>query len=92
VGVKKGRVAGVRQLARGWCDGREVVRLELTLAVGAENPRDEIRIDADPPLRLLVPGGIPGEATTAWAMVHAASALPMLRGLVTILDLPSGRS
>ena len=90
--VKKGRVAGVRQVARGWADGREVVRLELVLAVGAENPHDEIRIDADPPLRLVAPGGIPGEAATAWTMAHAASALPMLRGLVTILDLPAGRS
>jgi len=90
--VAKGRVAGVKQVARGWADGREVVRLELVLAVGAEDPRDEVRIDADPPLHLVVQGGIPGEAATAWAMVHAARALPMLRGLVTILDLPSGRS
>ncbi len=90
--VAKGQVAGVKHVARGWADGREVVRLELLLAVGAEDPRDEVRIDADPPLRLVVPGGIPGEAATAWAMVHAARALPMLRGLITILDLPSGRS
>jgi len=91
-GVKKGRVAGIRQSARGWSDGREVVRLELVLAVGAEEPRDEVRIDADPPVRLLIPGGIPGEAATAWSLVHAAAALPVLRGLVTVLDLPSGRS
>jgi 4-hydroxy-tetrahydrodipicolinate reductase len=90
--VKKGRVAGLKQVARGWADGREVVRLELLLALGAEDPHDEVRIDADPPLQLLVPGGIPGEAATAWAMVHAATSLPTLRGLVTILDLPSGRS
>jgi len=90
--ARKGQVAGIRQTARGWFDGREVVRLELVLAVGAEDPRDEVRIDADPPLRLVVPGGFPGEAATAWSMVHAAAALPTLRGLVTVLDLPSGRS
>ena len=91
VPVKKGRVAGVRQVARGWFDGREVVRLELVLAVGADEPRDEVRIESDPPLRLVVPGGIPGESATAWALVHAAAALPTLRGLVTVLDLPAGR-
>jgi 4-hydroxy-tetrahydrodipicolinate reductase len=90
--VARGRVAGARQLARGWAEGREAVRLELVLAVGAEDPRDEVRIDADPPLSLVVPGGLPGEAAAAWALVHAARALPVLRGLVTVLDLPSGRA
>jgi hypothetical protein len=91
VPVEEGRVAGVRQLARGFGDGREVVRLELVVAVGAEHPRDEVRLDADPPLRLHVPGGISGDGATAWAMIHAAEALPVLRGLVTVLDLPPGR-
>jgi 4-hydroxy-tetrahydrodipicolinate reductase len=90
--VKKGMVAGIRQVARAWWEGREVARLELVLALGAEDPRDEIWIEADPPLRLLVPGGLPGEAATAWSIVHAAGSLPMLRGLVTVLDLPPGRS
>jgi len=90
--VQKGGVAGIRQVARGWQDGREVVRLEVVLAVGAEDPRDEVRIEADPPLRLVVPGGFPHEASTAWSVVHAAAAVPMLQGLVTVLDLPPGRS
>jgi 4-hydroxy-tetrahydrodipicolinate reductase len=90
--VARGRVAGARQVARGWAEGREVVRLELELALGAQDPRDEVHVDADPPLRLVVPGGLPGEAATAWALVHAARALPVLRGLVTVLDLPSGRA
>ncbi len=91
VPVKEGQVAGVRQLARGFGDGREVVRLELVVAVGAEHPRDEVGLDAEPPLRLHVPGGIPGDDASAWAVVHAAEALPVLRGLVTVLDLPAGR-
>jgi 4-hydroxy-tetrahydrodipicolinate reductase len=92
VPVAKGNVAGIRQVARGWQDGREVVRLELVLALGADDPRDEVTLDASPPLRLVVPGGFPGEASTAWSVVHAASAVPMLQGLVTVLDLPPGRS
>jgi hypothetical protein len=90
--VKKGMAAGIRQVARAWWEGREVARLELTLALGADDPRDEVWIDADPPLRLLIPGGLPGEPATAWSIVHAAAALPMLRGLITVLDLPPGRS
>ena len=92
VPVARGTAAGIRQVARGWQEGREVIRLEVVLAVGAEDPRDEVSIAADPPLRLVVPGGLPGDAATAWSVVHAASAVPMLQGLVTVLDLPPGRS
>jgi 4-hydroxy-tetrahydrodipicolinate reductase len=91
VPVAQGCATGIRHVARGWQDGREVIRLEVVLCVGAEDPRDEVTIDADPPLRLVVPGGFPGEASTAWSVVHAAAAVPMMQGLVTVLDLPPGR-
>jgi 2,4-diaminopentanoate dehydrogenase len=91
VPLRVGQVAGVRQVARAFVEGREVVRLELTLQVGAEEPRDEVELDADPPLRLIVPGGIPGDRATAHAVVNAVPALVELRGLVTVLNLPAGR-
>jgi 4-hydroxy-tetrahydrodipicolinate reductase len=50
-----------------------------------------VELDADPPLRALVPGGIPGEAATVNAVVHAALAVTERRGLITVLDLPAGR-
>lgn len=90
-GVRAGQVAGVQQVARAFVEGREVVRLELEFALGAEQPRDEVEIDADPPLRAVVPGGIPGAAATANAVVHAALAITERRGLITVLDLPAGR-
>jgi hypothetical protein len=90
-GVQAGQVAGVQQVARAFAEGREVVRLELQLVLGAEEPRDEVEIDADPPLRAVVPGGIPGQAATANAVVHAALAITERRGLITVLDLPAGR-
>jgi hypothetical protein len=90
-GVRRGQVAGVQQTARVFAGEREVVRLELTLAVGAEDPRDEVELDADPPVKLVVPGGIPGEEATVAAVLNAVSAVTELRGLVTVLDLPTGR-
>jgi 4-hydroxy-tetrahydrodipicolinate reductase len=89
--VRRGQVAGFTQVARVFADEREVVRLELTIAVDADDPRAEVELDADPPLRLVVPGGIPGDAATAAAVVNAAVAATELRGLVTVLDLPVGR-
>jgi hypothetical protein len=87
----RGQVAGVHQVARGFTDGEERVLLELVIAAGAEDPRDEVEIDARPPLRVLVRGGFPGDEATAWAVVNAAPAIVALRGLVSVLDLPAGR-
>jgi 2,4-diaminopentanoate dehydrogenase len=90
--VGRGRVAGVEQTARAFSDGREVVELKIVIALGAERPGDEIVIDADPPLRLRIDGGIAGEAATAWSVVNAAPrVLSAEPGLLTVLDLPAGR-
>lgn len=92
VALRRGAVAGLHHVARVFAEGgREVVRLELTLSVGAEDPRDELVLDADPPVHVLVPGGIAGDAATAHAVVNAAPAVVELRGLVSVLDLPAGR-
>lgn len=89
--VARGRVAGVRQVVRGFTSGEERVLLDLTIAAGAADPHDEVELDARPPLRLRVPGGVPGDEGTAWAVVNAVAPATLLRGLVTVLDLPAGR-
>lgn len=92
VPVSRGGVAGLHHVARVFAEGgREIVRLELTIAVGADDPRDEISLDADPPIRVLVPGGVAGDEATANAVVNAAPAIVELRGIVSVLDLPVGR-
>jgi len=89
--VARGQVAGVHQVARVFAEEREVVRLELTFAVGAEDPRDEIELDADPPVRLVVPGGIDGDVATVQLVLNAVPAVVERTGLLTVLDLPAGR-
>jgi 4-hydroxy-tetrahydrodipicolinate reductase len=89
--VRKGQVAGVHQVARGFVDETERVRLELVIAVGADDPRDEVELDARPPVRILVRGGFPGDDATAWAVVHAVPAVLERHGLLSVLDLPAGR-
>jgi 4-hydroxy-tetrahydrodipicolinate reductase len=92
VPVRAGQVAGLHHEARVFAeDGREVVRLELTFALGADDPRDEVTLDAEPPVRVIVPGGIAGDAASAHAVVNAVPALVELRGIVSVLDLPVGR-
>jgi hypothetical protein len=90
--VKKGRVAGIHQSAVGLSDGQELVRLELTIAVGADEPGDQITLDADVPLTLNIPGGVAGDRATANLVVNAAPRVTAAQaGLLTVLELPAGR-
>ncbi|REG23202.1 4-hydroxy-tetrahydrodipicolinate reductase [Archangium gephyra] len=90
--VKKGRVAGIFQSAVGLEEGQERVRLELTIAVGADNPGDRIEIEADPKLVLEIRGGVPGDRATANTLVNAAPRVTAAEaGLLTVLELPAGR-
>jgi 4-hydroxy-tetrahydrodipicolinate reductase len=90
--VKKGLVAGIHQTAVGVDDGQERVRLELTIALGAESPADRVEIEADTTLSLVIPGGIGGDLATANLVVNAAPRLAAAEpGLLTVLELPAGR-
>jgi len=82
----------VQQLARAFHDGKEVANLDLTIALGAPQPRDEIELEGEPGIRVLIPGGTQGDKATCWTVVHAA---PLVQGsepgLISVLDLPAGR-
>lgn len=90
--IAEGEVVGARQVAQGFSDGKEVVRLELECVFAAEEESDWIRVAADPPIELRIPNGIPGDRATAWALVHAVPRVAAAEaGLLTVLDLPAGR-
>jgi len=90
--VKKGRVAGIAQTAVGLEGAQERVRLDLQIAIGAENPRDQIVVEADPTIELVISGGIAGDRATANLVVNAAPRLSSADpGLLTVLELPAGR-
>ncbi|MFO7155300.1 MAG: dihydrodipicolinate reductase [Pseudomonadota bacterium] len=85
--LERGRVLGLSQVALGLAEGRQLVRLEVELRAGAD-PRDEIRVEGDPPLRLVMPGGVPEEAL-GWVVANAALRVAAAGpGLVHVLDLP----
>lgn len=92
VPIRSGAVAGYRQRAGALASGRHQVRLELTYAVGVPD-RDTITIDADPPIELVIEGGISGDLATAWSVVNAAARLNGTKpGLRNVLDLPTRMS
>jgi hypothetical protein len=84
-----GMVAGTRQVVTLTAAGREVVRLEMVMAAGLTEPEDTIELDADPPLRLTIEGGIPGDAGTAGVVLNAARRVTGAEpGLHTVDELP----
>lgn len=86
--VKRGRVAGVRQVASGWRDRQKVLELELQMYVGAEDPRDEITVEGVPPMRVVVEGGTPGDLATPAMLVNCLPRLLEARpGLHTMLTI-----
>jgi 4-hydroxy-tetrahydrodipicolinate reductase len=88
--IDKGYVIGLKQSAAGVVSGRQVVRLDLEMSIGAKNTHDSIEIDGVPPVKLMIPGGIHGDVATASIMTNCVPAIARSRetGLLTMRDLP----
>jgi len=88
-GVAAGRVAGVHQVATGSQRGEALITLDLEMSLGALRPHDRVQLVSDPPVDVVVHGGIQGDRGTVGAAVNA---LPRVLagppGLRTIADLP----
>lgn len=87
--VAPGQVAGIRQVAQAWFHGRDMLTLTWQTSVGARDTHDSIRIDATPPVDVLIRGGLHGDQAASALLVHA---IPRLLnappGLTTVLELP----
>ncbi|GDY01731.1 oxidoreductase [Planctomycetota bacterium] len=90
--VEKGQVAGIRNHGYGKAGGKQLVHLDLSMFVGATDPRDEVVLDSTPPVHLKFIGGIAGDQATAAILVNnlhgIVSAQP---GLKTVLDIAPPR-
>jgi 4-hydroxy-tetrahydrodipicolinate reductase len=87
--IAPGQVRGLRQVARGWMHGREVLNLTWQTAVGARDTSDAIQIDATPPVDLVIHGGLHGDQAAAALLLHAIPrVLAAPPGLITMLALP----
>lgn len=86
--IHRGMISGVRQVARGYADEDCVIHLEFQAAIGQENPHDRIVIDGQPPLDLVIHGGVHGDAATSAITLNAIprvmAAPPGLHTMATI--------
>lgn len=90
--VQPGRVAGIKHTAQALRNGNVAVSLDLRMYVGANQPEDRVIVDGDPPINLVVEGGIFGDTATVAALVNAIpQVLNASPGLRTVADLPVPR-
>ncbi len=87
--LSPGTVLGTRTRASLRVESAERISLELTIAAGVGSEEDRVRLEGDPPLTLVIPGGIPGDSATASILVSVARRIPAVEpGLHTMLTLP----
>jgi hypothetical protein len=87
--VEKGYTVGLRQSARGIVSGQETIRLDLEMTLGAREPHDRVEIQGQPPITVVIPGGIQGDAATASIIANCVPTLgrSRLTGLLSMRDL-----
>jgi 4-hydroxy-tetrahydrodipicolinate reductase len=86
--IEPGFVAGIHNVGRWQGDGL-LIELDLTMAVGTTEPRDVITLEGPVPLKLKIPGGVPGDSATVAALVnHIPIVYDARPGLRTMLDIP----
>jgi 2,4-diaminopentanoate dehydrogenase len=86
--VKKGQTCGLHQRAEGKVAGKVRLTLDLKMYLDAPDPHDAVQIEGNPPLELVIRGGVAGDQATVAALVNTARGL--LRapaGLLLMSDL-----
>jgi 4-hydroxy-tetrahydrodipicolinate reductase len=69
--VKKGQVAGIKNIGRGILNGKVVLSLDLRMFVGAEKSFDRVNIVGNPSLEVEIKRGTPGDIATASILANS---------------------
>jgi 4-hydroxy-tetrahydrodipicolinate reductase len=89
VKVKKGDVAGLRQVAKGTMKRKDVVTLDFQAYIGAKEEYDAITIDGVPPVHQRISPCVHGDYATAAVIVNSIpKVMNAAPGLATMKDLP----
>jgi 4-hydroxy-tetrahydrodipicolinate reductase len=87
--VEAGKIAGLRQTARGFMKGREVILLDFQAYIGAKEEYDAITIQGVPTVKQKIQPCIHGDIGTVAIVVNSIpKVLNAPAGLLTMKDLP----
>ena len=90
--VASGLTCGLHQRCVGKVDGEVKIDLDLKMYLDATDPHDAVQIAGDPPLDVLVRGGVAGDHATVAALINAVPRLlsaPAGMRLMTELPVPT---
>jgi hypothetical protein len=88
IAVTPGRVAGVKQVGRGWSKGRALITLHFEASIGAGESYDSVSIKGTPNMEVVVKGGTHGDIATVAMLTNAVPRiLEVPAGLKTMKDL-----
>jgi len=73
--VKKGQTCGLHQRAEARIRGKLRLSLDLKMFLNAPDPHDALQIEGDPPLDMVINGGVAGDQATVAALVNTAPRL-----------------
>ena len=87
--VKKGQTCGLHQYAEAKVGGKVCLTLDIQMYLDAVNPHDAVQIEGEPPLNVVINGGVAGDHATVAALVNTAPRiLRAPAGLLLVTDLP----
>jgi len=87
--VRKGQVAGLRQIARGIMKSKDVITLDFQAYIGAKQEYDAITIDGEPPVHQKITPCVHGDLATVAIIVNSIpKVMNAPPGLLTMKDLP----
>jgi hypothetical protein len=86
--ISPGRVLGIHQTGRAFAGDRVLIELDLTIAIGASDPMDEVLLEGGNEIEMRIPRGLPGDIATAAIVVNAIPRLIEAKpGLRTMADI-----
>ena len=94
VEVQRGQCCGLHQRGEAKVDGVLRLTLDLKMYLDAPNPHDACQIEGEPNLKMMIDGGVAGDAATVASLVNAAPrVLKAPPGLLLMTDIgvPSWR-
>lgn len=87
--VEAGRVAGLRQTARGFIENKEVIVLDFQAYIGAKEEYDAITITGVPTIKQKIQPCVHGDLGTVAIIINSIpKVLKAPAGLITMKDLP----
>jgi 4-hydroxy-tetrahydrodipicolinate reductase len=70
--IRAGDASGVQQIGTGWnARGDVVLRLEFRASIGEPRPHDRVKVDGDPPIDLVLEGGVHGDVGTSAVVLNS---------------------